>query len=80
MAAMESTNALPVNYRLEEYVIERVLGVGASLGVAELTEAHADAALWLAEADAACYAAKRGGRGAVRERAAPLRLVRTERV
>lgn len=28
MAAMESTNALPVNYRLEEYVIERVLGVG----------------------------------------------------
>jgi len=58
----------------------RVLGVGASLGVAELAEVHADAALWLAEADAACYAAKRSGRGAVRERTAALRLVRAEQV
>lgn len=53
----------------------RVLGVGASLGVAEYGAAHAGVAQWLADADAACYAAKRGGRDAVRE--ATLRLVRT---
>jgi len=53
----------------------RVLGVGASLGVAELGASHTEVAQWLADADAACYAAKRGGRDAVRE--ATLRLVRT---
>jgi len=56
----------------------RTLRVGASLGVAELTDAHADVAQWLADADDACYAAKRGGRGAVRERGAPLRLVHSD--
>ncbi|MDE2452094.1 MAG: diguanylate cyclase, partial [Burkholderiales bacterium] len=44
----------------------RRLSVGASLGVAELGARHGGVAAWLAEADAACYAAKRGGRGAVR--------------
>jgi diguanylate cyclase (GGDEF)-like protein/PAS domain S-box-containing protein len=53
----------------------RVLGVGASLGVAELGDSHAGVAQWLADADAACYAAKRGGRDAVRE--ATLRLVKS---
>jgi diguanylate cyclase (GGDEF)-like protein/PAS domain S-box-containing protein len=42
------------------------LQVGASLGVAVLTEATASAAEWLREADAACYAAKAAGRGVVR--------------
>ncbi|GAB4113488.1 MAG: methyl-accepting chemotaxis protein [Rubrivivax sp.] len=56
----------------------RTLRVGASLGVAELGDGHADAAQWLADADDACYAAKRSGRGAVRERSAALRLVYNE--
>ena len=53
----------------------RTLRVGASLGVAELADTHADPAQWLAEADEACYAAKRSGRGTVRERRTALRLV-----
>jgi diguanylate cyclase (GGDEF)-like protein/PAS domain S-box-containing protein len=56
----------------------RTLGVGASLGVAELSDVHADPAQWLADADDACYVAKRSGRGAVRERSAALRLVHNE--
>ena len=40
--------------------------VGASAGVASLTEHVPDAAAWVAEADAACYKAKADGRGAVR--------------
>jgi diguanylate cyclase (GGDEF)-like protein/PAS domain S-box-containing protein len=42
------------------------LRVGASLGVAELGEHHESAAQWMAQADAACYEAKRHGRGRVR--------------
>ncbi|MCP5270170.1 MAG: diguanylate cyclase [Burkholderiaceae bacterium] len=42
------------------------LRVGASLGVAELGEHHESAAQWMAQADAACYEAKRQGRGRVR--------------
>lgn len=49
------------------------LRVGASLGVAELGEQHESAAQWLAQADAACYEAKRNGRGMVR--LAALRIV-----
>lgn len=44
----------------------RTLRVGASLGVAELADQHADPAQWLSQADAACYEAKRAGRGTVR--------------
>ncbi len=50
------------------------LKVGASLGVAELLEVHQDAAQWLAQADAACYEAKRAGRGTVRQARGVLRL------
>jgi diguanylate cyclase (GGDEF)-like protein/PAS domain S-box-containing protein len=51
------------------------LRVGASLGVAELTEHHDSPAQWLAQADAACYDAKRSGRGAVRTARQALRVV-----
>ena len=44
----------------------RTLRVGASMGVASLTEHTPDGAAWVAEADAACYRAKADGRGAVR--------------
>ncbi|HMM85802.1 diguanylate cyclase [Azohydromonas sp.] len=55
----------------------RLLRVGASLGVAELGAGHDDPAQWLADADDACYAAKRSGGGAVRGRS-PLRLVASD--
>ncbi len=42
------------------------LGVGASLGVASLGADTSSAENWLAQADAACYAAKAAGRGSVR--------------
>lgn len=45
---------------------EHRLQVGASLGIASLMEDTGDAADWLGEADAACYAAKAAGRGVVR--------------
>lgn len=52
------------------------LGVGASLGVASLTPDLASVDEWLATADAACYAAKAAGRGAVHAAGAPkLRVV-----
>ena len=41
------------------------LTVGASLGVASLTSQTPDTAQWLEAADAACYAAKNVGGGAV---------------
>jgi diguanylate cyclase (GGDEF)-like protein/PAS domain S-box-containing protein len=43
----------------------RELQVGASLGIAEWKPEHADAAAWLADADAECYAAKHAGRGTI---------------
>ncbi len=51
------------------------LRVGASLGVAELGEQHASAAQWMAQADAACYEAKRQGRGRVRLARPDLRVM-----
>ena len=52
------------------------LQVGASFGVATLTAGeHASVAEWLAAADAACYAAKRGGRDRVVSAQIPLKLV-----
>ncbi|WP_341889233.1 diguanylate cyclase [Variovorax sp. YR752] len=54
----------------------QMLRVGASLGVASLSEETASAADWLAEADAACYAAKSAGRGSVQAAKRPaLRIV-----
>jgi diguanylate cyclase (GGDEF)-like protein/PAS domain S-box-containing protein len=53
------------------------LRVGASLGVAELAEGHETPAQWLAQADAACYEAKRAGRNTVRLARATLRVVAT---
>ena len=44
----------------------RTLSVGASLGLACLTDEMQSAEEWLAAADAACYAAKAAGRGVVR--------------
>ncbi|MEK8052440.1 diguanylate cyclase [Ideonella sp. DXS22W] len=51
------------------------LRVGASLGVAELGAQHENVAQWLEQADAACYEAKRSGRGAVRSARGTLRVV-----
>lgn len=52
------------------------LRVGACLGVASLSEETASPAEWLAEADAACYAAKAAGRGSVQAAKRPaLRIV-----
>jgi diguanylate cyclase len=51
------------------------LRVGASLGVCELSEHHESPAQWLAQADAACYEAKRSGRGTVRLARVALRAV-----
>jgi diguanylate cyclase len=51
------------------------LRVGASLGVAELGEHHESAAQWMAQADAACYEAKRQGRGRVRLARPDLRVM-----
>lgn len=42
------------------------LGVGASVGVAPLSDGHASIEAWVADADSACYAAKAAGRGTVR--------------
>ncbi len=50
------------------------LGVGASVGVAALTEEITQAAHWMASADQACYAAKAAGRNRI-EAAGHLRLV-----
>ena len=51
---------------------ERVLRVGASIGVAVLAAETRDAAAWLADADAACYDAKASGRGRVHAAVRPL--------
>ena len=54
----------------------KTLSVGASLGVASLTAEVAGVDEWLAAADAACYAAKAAGRGAVHAAGGPkLRVV-----
>ena len=45
----------------------RLLDVGASAGVAVLSDLTADAAAWLAAADRACYGAKAAGRGRVHQ-------------
>ncbi|MBP6544258.1 MAG: GGDEF domain-containing protein, partial [Piscinibacter sp.] len=51
------------------------LRVGASLGVASLGAETASVDAWLAQADAACYAAKAAGRGAVLAHRPTLRVV-----
>ena len=51
--------------QLERYWEGRTLIIGASLGVDSLSPAHASAADWLREADAACYEAKHSGRNAM---------------
>lgn len=50
---------------------QRSLRVGASLGVACLDPDMPNVAAWVQAADAACYAAKRAGRGTVRSAAHP---------
>lgn len=50
------------------------LGVGASIGVAALTEETTQAATWVAAADQACYGAKGAGRNRI-QAAGHLRLV-----
>lgn len=52
-----------------------VMRVGASLGVASLSAETASVEAWLAEADAACYAVKAAGRGAVQAHRPVLRVV-----
>ena len=49
-----------------------LLDVGASAGVALLSDQTADAAAWLAAADRACYSAKAAGRGRVHQAQAEL--------
>ncbi len=51
---------------------DRMLRVGASVGVAALVAETRDAASWLADADAACYEAKANGRNAVRAAVRPM--------
>lgn len=52
------------------------LQVGASLGVAALSDQTESIAVWLQEADAACYRAKAAGRGVVQAGGAPaLRVI-----
>lgn len=51
--------------RIEMPWDQGVLTVGASLGVASLTPQTRDVVQWLEAADAACYAVKNSGRGAV---------------
>jgi diguanylate cyclase (GGDEF)-like protein/PAS domain S-box-containing protein len=51
---------------------DRVLRVGASVGVASLAAETRDAASWLADADAACYVAKASGRDTVRAAVRPM--------
>ena len=51
---------------------DRVLRVGASVGVASLVAETRDAASWLADADAACYEAKASGRDTVRTAVRPM--------
>ncbi len=51
---------------------ERVLRVGASIGVASLVAETRDAAAWMADADAACYEAKASGRNTVLEAVRPM--------
>jgi diguanylate cyclase len=59
----------------------QVLHVGASLGVASLAAETVSVEAWLAEADAACYAAKAAGRGAVQGAQRPaLRVVGSDAV
>jgi diguanylate cyclase (GGDEF)-like protein len=45
---------------------ERTRDVGASIGLAPITQDMREPSAWLAAADAACYEAKRAGRGVVR--------------
>jgi diguanylate cyclase len=78
----DHARALAVAEKVREAIAElaltweaHTLRVGASLGVAELAEHHASPAQWMAQADAACYDAKRAGRGTVRLARGALRVL-----
>ncbi|MBI3155864.1 MAG: diguanylate cyclase [Burkholderiales bacterium] len=78
----DQVRAMAVAQKVQQAIAELALGwdgrtlrVGASLGVAEFGAQHDSPAQWLAQADAACYEAKREGRGGVRLARPALRLL-----
>ena len=78
----DQVRAMAVAQKVRQAIAELALGwegrmlcVGASLGVAELGAQHESPAQWLAQADAACYEAKRAGRGSVQLARPALRLL-----
>jgi diguanylate cyclase (GGDEF)-like protein/PAS domain S-box-containing protein len=82
LASCNHDRALSVAEKVREAITDlaltweaHTLRVGASLGVAELAEHHESPAQWLAQADAACYEAKRAGRGTVRMARNNLRVI-----
>jgi diguanylate cyclase (GGDEF)-like protein len=60
MQIQRALNPLEVEWNGKTY------SVGASLGVATITNGYENTAAWMAAADAACYEAKRTDRGQVR--------------
>jgi diguanylate cyclase (GGDEF)-like protein/PAS domain S-box-containing protein len=61
--------ALQIQQALNPLVVEwsgKTFSIGASLGVATITNRYESTAAWIAAADAACYEAKRTERGQVR--------------
>jgi len=68
--------ALQIQRALNPLVVEwsgKTFSIGASLGVATITNGYESTAAWIAAADAACYEAKRTERGQVRFAPAPSR-------
>ena len=72
--------ALQIQRALNPLEVEwngKTYAIGASLGVATITNGYESTAAWMAAADAACYDAKRNERGQVRF-AAPMDLAVAE--